>query len=173
MAFQQISQLEKGYIYIDETQKEIVFDGEYFLLLGNLGYESDTISLKSQPDGVLITIFDNEDIIIREYKLKVYKQGSSYEESIVESITSSEKNDVDYLEEHLLTIILEEGETYTFLLEQTENHPDSEEIDIVFVNTPEHIVNMKNIMEGISFSSGIFTIISFLTILAILYVKKE
>lgn len=173
MAFQQISQLEEGYIYIDEIQKEVVFEGEYFLLLGNLGYESDTISLENQPDGVLITIFDNEDVIIREYKLIVSKQGLNYDQSIVESIISSEKNDVDYLEEHLLTIILERGETYTFLLEQTENHTDSDEIDIVFVNQPEHILNMKNIMEGISFSSGIFTIISFLTILAILYVKKE
>lgn len=173
IAFQQTSQLEKGYIYTDEAQSEIFFEGEYFLLLGNLGDYSDTITLRNQTEGVLITIFDIDEVIIKEYNLKVFKQGSNYNQNIIVSMISTDKNDVDYLEEHLLTVSLEEGETYEFSLEQTENHPDSEEVDVVFVNTPEHILNMKNIMESISFTSGIFTIISFLTILAILYVKKE
>jgi hypothetical protein len=173
IAFQQTKQLNNGYIYIDDTQVEIIFDGEYFLLLGNLGNYSDTITLENQTDSVLITIFDVDEVIIREYNLKVNKAGSNYNQSIILSMISTDKNDVDNLEEHLLTIYLEKGEVYEFSLEQTENHPDSEEIDVVFVNIPEHILNMKNIMESISFTTGIFTIISFLTILAILYVKKE
>ncbi len=68
---------------------------------------------------------------------------------------------------------LEEGETYETILTKTSNNVDEEEIDLVLVILPEHLINMKDLNEGISFSTLVFAGLSGFTILMFLFVKKD
>lgn len=173
VAFQKSSELDQGTLYLDGNPKEIVFDGEYYLLLGNLGQVSETISIVDVAEGVLITVYDVNDEIWMQYTMMFFEENSTYDSSIINSINVTEKNDVDEITEHLLTLNLEKGKSYVFTLEQTENHINQEDIDAVFVNVPEQIINMKSLMENVAYTSGIFAILSLLTIWAVKYVKKD
>lgn len=172
VAYQKTNELNDGYIYVDDSEFEVLIDGEYFLLIGNLGLVSDTVILQNETGHVLITIFDESDNIIKEYRMFITEDGVNHDSALINSIDDDNEIDVDFITDHMLTIELEEGKMYTISLVQTENHDDSEQIDIVFVNLPEEVVNMKNIMESVSFTTGVFAVISLLTILAILYVRR-
>lgn len=173
VAFLQSNQLNNGYLYVDDTQKEVVFEGEYFLLVGNLGQESEFITITNQSDGVLLTVYNLEEEIIMEHLLVVNKKNEVYDADIITSVISTEMNDVDELDESLLVVSLEQDSIYEIMQSRTENHNSDEDLDLVFVNIDEGVYRTKKIMENVSFTTGIFTILSIVTIASIWFIKKD
>ena len=172
IAFNTTEKLNQGYVFIDEGEEDIVYDGDYFLLVGNLGLEIMTVTLSEATDGVNIKFYDINDQLLQEYVIEINLIGESFDSTIITSINTTEKIEVDSVEEHLLVIKLDSTKDYHLDVRTISNLSD-EDIGVVFANLPEQHVNMKSLMESVSFTTLVFTVISFLTILAIMYVKRD
>jgi hypothetical protein len=172
IAFNSGRLLEQGYIKINNQLTEVVFPGEYFLVLGNIAQEETKVEVVLSNDFILITTYDDGNNVIREYRLVVRLVEGVFDVSNVRSEIPGELNLIDEMSDYLFYIDLEERE-YEFLITETERNILEEQIDLVLVNIPEHIYNMKNLTEGVSFTTLVFAVISFLTILGIAYIKRE
>lgn len=173
VAFAYSKKLENGYIYVNNNPSYVTYEGEYFTIVGNLGDESAFISVDSLNHQLLITIYDSNEIITREYTLEVKTLDSTYSSDIVTDFIGTDLLNIDDIEDYIFTLNLEEGETYETILTKTSNNIDEEEIDLVLVILPEHLINMKDLNEGISFSTLVFAGLSGFTILMFLFVKKD
>ena len=173
VAFAYSKKLENGYIYVNNNPSYITYEGEYFAIVGNLGDKSSFISVDSLNQQLLITIYDSNEIITREYTFEVKIENSTYSSDIVTDYIGTDLLNIDDIEDYIFTMDLEEGETYETILTKTSNNVDEEEIDLVLVILPEHLINMKDLNEGISFSTLVFAGLSGFTILMFLFVKKD
>jgi hypothetical protein len=173
VAFAYSKKLENGYIYVNNNPSYVTYEGEYFAIVGNLGDESSFISVDSLNQQLLITIYDSNEIITREYTLEVKIENTTYSSDIVTDYIGTDLLNIDDIEDYIFTMDLEEGETYETILTKTSNNVDEEEIDLVLVILPEHLINMKDLNEGISFSTLVFAGLSGFTILMFIFVKKD
>ena len=173
IAFVYSENLENGFIYINENQSHITFEGEYFAIVGNLGDESSYITVDSLNQQLLITIYDSDEIIIREYTLVIRKENTVYSKEIINDVIGTDLVNIEDIDEYIFTLDLEENETYETTLLKTANNVDDEDVDLVLINIPEHLLNMKTLNEGIAFSTLVFAILSGTTILVVLFVKKD
>ena len=172
-AFAYSKSLENGYIYVNDEPSYISIDGEYFAIIGNLGEESTFITVDSLNQQLIISIYDSNKIITREYNLVIKKVGDDYSNDIINDYIGTTLINIDDIEEYIFTLDLEEDETYETVLTTTVNNVDDDQIDLVLINIPEHMLNMKNLNEGISFTTLVFAGLYGFTLLIILYVKKD
>ncbi len=173
VAFAYSKKLENGYIYVNDNPSYVTYEGEYFAIVGNLGDESTFISVDSLNQQLLITIYDSDEIITREYTLEVKIENTTYSNDIITDYIGTDLLNIDDIEDYIFTLDLKEGETYETTLTKTPNNVDEEEIDLVLVILPEHLINMKDLNEGISFSTLVFAGLSGFTILMFIFVKKD
>ena len=173
IAFVYSEKLENGYIYIDENTVNITVEGEYFAIVGNLGDTSSFISVDSLSTELIITIYDSDRVITREYTIKVKKENTEYSSDIIKEFIGTELISIEDIDDYIFKLDLEDNETYDTVLSKTSNNVDEEEIDLVFINIPEHLLNMKNLNEGIAFTTLVFAAVSGISILVILWVKKD
>ena len=173
VAFAYSKKLENGYIYVNNNPSYITYEGEYFAIVGNLGDESSFISVDSLNQQLLITVYDSNEIITREYTLEVKIENSTYSSDIITDYIGTDLLNIDDIEDYIFTLDLKEGETYETILTKTPNNVDEEEIDLVLIILPEHLLNMKDLNEGISFSTLVFAGLSGFTILMFIFVKKD
>lgn len=173
VAFAYSKKLENGYIYVNNNPSYVTYEGEYFAIVGNLGDESVFISVDSLNQQLLISIYGFNEIITREYTLEVKTLNSTHSSDIITDYIGTDLLNIDDIEDYIFTIDLEEGETYETILTKTSNNIDEEEIDLVLVILPEHLLNMKDLNEGISFSTLVFAGLSGFTILMFIFVKKD
>jgi len=172
IAFDYNKKLESAFIYINDNSSTVVFGGEYYSVFGNLGDNSMFISVDSLENHQLITIYDSNEIITKEYTLVIKEENSAYTDSIITDSIGSDPLVINDIEEYFFKLDLEEDKTYETILTKTANNIDDEEIDLVLINIPEHLLNMKNLNEGISFTTMVFAVLSGATILIMIYVKK-
>jgi len=173
IAFQQAEKLELGQIYIGNSIKKVFYEGEYFAIVGNIDYDTYYLSIESTSNGINISTYSTDEEIQKTYHLVVNKQGEPYDPSIVVSIISSEIVDVDDMEDYLFRLNLEADQIYEFSIERVDENPDENKLDIVLVNLPENILNMKGLMESIAFTTIVFSIVSGFTIIALFFIKKR
>ncbi len=173
IAFSYSKKLENGFINVNEGTFEIEFEGEYFSIMGNLGDNSAFITVDSLNNYLLITIYDSNQIISREYTLIITEVDKSYSSDIINDYIGTTLIDIDNIEDYIFKLDLEKDIIYEAILEKTTNNIEDEEIDLILINIPEHLLNMKNLNEGISFTTLVFAFISGTTILIIYYVKKD
>jgi len=173
IAFQQSEKLELGQIYVGNSSKKIFYEGEYFSIIGNIDFDSYYLSIDSTSNGIIITTHSIEEEVQKTYNLIVKKQDGLYDESIVVSILSNEVIFIDDMEDYLFRLYLEADQYYDFSFERTDENPDDNQLDIALINLPENILNMKGIMESISFTTVVFAIISGLSIIGLYFIKKR
>ncbi len=77
------------------------------------------------------------------------------------------------MEDYLFRLNLEADQIYEFSIERVDENPDENKLDIVLVNLPENILNMKGLMESIAFTTIVFSIVSGFTIIALFFIKKR
>lgn len=172
IAFDYNKNLENAFIYINNNESDVKFDGEYYSVFGNLGDNSVFISVESLTDYLLITIYNSNEAIVKEYTLIVKEKDNSYSSSIITETIGSNPLTINDIEEYFFKLNLEKDKTYETILTKTTNNIEDEEIDLVLINIPEHLLNMKNLNEGISFTTMVFAVLSGATILVMIYIKK-
>lgn len=172
VAFNYSNTLSKGYIYPNIGLQTAYFDGEYVAIIGNLGESSDSISVTSTDQGLLITVFDISETIILESTFVIKEVDGDYSQDLVASYLETPKTKIEENEDYIFTVDLLAETKYELSLEKTANNVGEEEIDIVLANIPGDILDSKNVNEGIAFTTFVFSILSLSTILIIIYVKK-
>ncbi|MCF7924005.1 MAG: hypothetical protein K9L64_02715 [Candidatus Izimaplasma sp.] len=173
IAFKYSKTLEQGYVKINQQETEVVFDGEYFVVLGNISDLEKYIEVESTNDFIQITTYDEENNIVKDFHLTIKEKDKPYDASIIIETLSDDLILIDEMEDYLFYVGLEENKIYEFSMTQTVSNNDDQYLDLVLVNLPEHLYNMKNLNEGISFTTLVFAVISGLSLLGIAYVKKE
>ncbi|MFO7969282.1 MAG: hypothetical protein ACQERX_00765 [Bacillota bacterium] len=173
IAFRYSKTLEQGYIKINQQETDVVFDGEYFVVLGNLSDSETFIEVESTEDDIEITTYDEENNIIKDFQVIIKEKDQPYDNSIIKKVFSDDLILIDEMEDYLFYVELEEDKTYEFSMTQTDSNNDNQYLDLVLVNLPEHLYNMKDLNEGISFTTLVFAVLSGLTLLGIAYIKKE
>lgn len=173
IAFNYSSRLELGYLYQNHDQVDVVYEGEYFAVITGLGDVAYEIEAESLSDYLLLTIYDDEENIIKEYSIIIKIQNQNYDSSIITNILSQDRIIIDEMEDYLFEVYLNNNITYEFLVNEIENNLDDDSISVVLVNIPENLWNMKSLNESISFTTLVFSIISGVTILAIIYIRKD
>lgn len=171
IAFNQSNKLDKGYIYVDENQYTPVYAGEYFAIIGNLMDEEYYIRIESLDDFLSISTYDLSTNLIREFELLITEEGSDYNKDIVISTLSEEMIIIDEMEEYLFFVNLEINKNYSFSLSRIGS--DGDKLNIVLVNIPENIYNLKSLMENVSFTTLVFAAISGFTIIAIYFIRRR
>ena len=114
-----------------------------------------------------------DNLVLDKYHLTVSYDHEAHHPELVSSTVENQKLLIDEIDEYLFVLDLEEDQSYDFQLEVIESDPHTDDIDIVFANIPEHILNLKSLMEGVAFSTLIFTVISTITIAAIIFIRKN
>jgi hypothetical protein len=173
IAFNYSSRLEQGYLYQNDDSIEITYEGEYFAVLSGLGEEAYDIQATSFADYLLISVYDLEGMIIKEYEVIIKISGDNYNPQIITTLLTTDRIVIDDLDDYLFRVELNSNYTYDFQVMKTANNVDEEMANIILVNIPEQLFNMKNLNESISFTTLVFGIISALTILALYYIRKE
>ncbi len=173
IAFNYSSKLEQGYLYQNHDSIEIIYEGEYFAVLSGLGEEAYEIQVISLPDYLLITVYDTDGLIIKEYEIIIKIHEDSYDPQVITTILTTDRIVIDDLEDYIFRVELNSNYTYDFQVMKTDNNVDEDMVNIILVNIPEQLLNMKNLNESISFTTLVFGIISALTILALYYIRKE
>ena len=172
VAFDQGNKLNLGYLYIDGQPKEIIYEGEYLGILGNIG-EAYKIRVESQSDFLSIVTYDINSDVLDEYKLLISINSGNHDSSLITSTVSDQVVVIDEMEDYLFTANLKKNDTYFFELQTINDNPDTEDIDLALANIPENIYNLKSLMEGVSFTTLIFALLSTVTIGSIIYIKKN
>jgi len=172
LAFSYDAKLENGYFYSSELQKEIVIEGEYFAVFGNLGQESQTISLVDMSDGIHITIKDGFDVILKDYMLVIKEYQHFYDPSIISSINEEPDLQIDNLDGYLFTVNLESLTTYQVNLSETVDNIDEDQIEIVLVNISEELLLTKTIYEIVSYTSLVLFVVSSIVVSTIIYKRR-
>lgn len=172
IAFDQGNKLNLGYIYIDGQPKEIIYEGEYLGILGNTG-EAYKIKAESLSDFLSIVTYDTNSDVLDEYKLLISINNGNHDSSLITSTVSDQAVIIDEMEDYLFTVNLKKDNTYIFDLQTIDDNPDTEDIDLALANIPENVYNLKSLMEGVSFTTLIFALLSVITIGSIIYIKKN
>lgn len=172
IAFSYNRKLDYGYIDVANQAVTASYEGDYFTVLGNIGESASYISVESLSNHVLISIYNSDKIIIKEYTFEIKKQGGNYSQEIINNVIGSDLVSFDELNDYIFRVDLEENVTYEMSFLKTSNNLDDDEIDLILVNIPDHLLNMKNLNEGIAFTTMIFAIISGITILIFVLFKK-
>jgi len=172
IAFDQGNKLNLGYLYIDGQPKEIIYEGEYLGILGNTG-EAYKIKAESLSDFLSIVTYDTNSDVLDEYKLLISINNGSHDSSLITSTVSDQAVIIDEMEDYLFTVNLKKDNTYIFDLQTIDDNPDTEDIDLALANIPENVYNLKSLMEGVSFTTLIFALLSVITIGSIIYIKKN
>ena len=172
-AFRYSKLLEKGYINVNNQEVEVNFDGEYFVVLGNLNDLATDIEVNSSDEYIRITTYDEEDNVLKDFNLIIKEKDKNYDSSIVEKVIPNEPVTINEMEDYLFYVSLEKNKIYEISRIQTEFNVDEEYLDLVLVNIPERLFNMKNLNESISFTTLVFAIISGLSLLGIAFIKKD
>jgi hypothetical protein len=172
IAFDQGNKLNLGYLYIDGQPKEIIYEGEYLGILGNTG-EAYKIKAESLSDFLSIVTYDTNSDVLDEYKLLISINNGNHDSSLITSTVSDQAVIIDEMEDYLFTVNLKKDNTYIFDLQTIDDNPDTEDIDLALANIPENVYNLKSLMEGVSFTTLIFALLSVITIGSIIYIKKN
>ena len=172
IAFDQGNKLNLGYLYIDGQPKEIIYEGEYLGILGNTG-EAYKIKAESLSDFLSIVTYDTNSDVLDEYKLLISINNGNHDSSLITSTVSDQAVIIDEMEDYLFTVNLKKDNTYIFDLQTIDDNPDTEDIDLALANIPENVYNLKSLMEGVSFTTLIFALLSAITIGSIIYIKKN
>lgn len=173
IAFVNSDKLEDGYLYVENNPQNVVFEGDYLGLVANLGSDSEFIQVVSLDDGVHISVYDYEEEYLKDYILIINEVGEPYSKAIISENENVSIMAIEEIDEYLFKAYLEKGKIYDLNIIEGLNNPSDDPVDVVLVNLPENILNMKSITESISFSSGVFALISLFTIFALIYVSKE
>lgn len=173
IAFQKNNELELGNLYVDDGLVKTSYEGEYFAVIGNIDYDSYFISVSSLSNYLKITTYDIEENIQKEYSLVIKEKNQNYDSDIVASLVSVNKVEIDNMDDYLFRVNLNADVEYDLIQTRIDDNPDSNSINIVLVNMPESIYNMKTLMESVSFTTAIFAVVSGITILAIYFIKKD
>ncbi|MGD9964113.1 MAG: hypothetical protein AB7E16_02405 [Candidatus Izemoplasmatales bacterium] len=172
IAFDQGNKLNLGYLYIDGKPKEIIYEGEYLGILGNTG-EAYKIKAESLSDFLRIVTYDTNSNVLDEYKLLISINNGNHDSSLITTTVSDQAVVIDEMEDYLFTVNLKKDNTYVFDLQTINDNPDTEDIDLALANIPENVYNLKSLMEGVSFTTLIFALLSTITIGSIIYIKKN
>ena len=172
IAFNQGNKLNLGYLYIDGQPKNIIYEGEYLGILGNTG-EAYKIKVESQSDFLNIITYDTNSDVLDEYKLLISMDSENHDSSLITSTVSDQAVIIDEMEDYLFIVNLKKDNTYIFDLQTINDNPDTEDIDLALANIPENVFNLKTLMEGVSFTTLIFALLSTITIGSIIYIKKN
>lgn len=173
IAFQNTKKLEAGYLYFSESQGTAAYDGEYFAIIGNLKDTDYYIRVESTVDFIYISTLDQSENIMKDFTITIAKQNQTYDSSIITNVLTTTPVIIDNLDDYIFTVSLDANTIYDLNVTQTSENNDPEFMDLILVNLPEQFVNMKSLNESVAFSSFIFSILSFGTILAIYYIKKD
>lgn len=172
-AFKQAKLLELGQIYVDSGESRVEFAGEYFAVISNIDYDAQKISVTSVDEGVLITTYDNEETVQKDFLLTITIRDQEYNPAIITSTLSDDILVIDDLEDYLFRVNLEANINYDFSLERLDSNPDQNVISIVLVNVPENIFKLRTLLESISFSAMIFAFVSLMVIIGSLFSRKK
>jgi len=172
VAFQQSNLLNEGYIYIDGDSKEAIYAGEYVAIVGNTG-DAFFMSVLFEHDYIEISTYNEQQILLDTYHLTVAVKGMSHDPSLISSHMDDQIVPIDEMDEYLLILYLDDDEIYDINLEVINDNPYTEDIDLAFAHIPEHIYNLKTLMEGVAMTTLIFTIVSVVTITAIIFIRKN
>ncbi len=173
IAFSYTGKLEQGYLYQNHDSVAVTYEGEYFAVVSGLGEEAYEVQMTSLNDYLLLSVYDSEGMIIKEYQIIIKVYEDSYNPQIISTLLSTDRIVIDDLEDYLFRVELSSENIYDYKVIKTANNVDEEMINIILVNIPEQLFNMKNLNESISFTTLVFGIISALTILALYYIRKE
>lgn len=173
IAFSYTGKLEQGYLYQNHDSVTVTYEGEYFAVVSGLGEEAYEVQMTSLNDYLLLSVYDSEGMIIKEYQIIIKVYEDSYNPQIISTLLSTDRIVIDDLEDYLFRVELNSENIYDYKVIKTANNVDEEMINIILVNIPEQLFNMKNLNESISFTTLVFGIISALTILALYYIRKE
>ena len=173
IAFDYNKNLENGFIYVNNNTSDVVFEGEYYSIIGNLGDNSAFVTVESLSEHLLIAIYDQNETIIKEYTLIIKEEDKVYSNTIINEVIGSIPINLDENDEYIFTLNLEKDKTYETILTKTSNNIEDEEIDLALINIPEHLLNMKSLNESISFATLVFAVLSGGTILVFLFMNKE
>lgn len=172
VAFHQSNLLNLGYLYVDEEAKTTVYEGEYVAIIGNTS-DAYYMSVSLQDDFIELVTYGINNTILDKYHITISKDGTNHDASMVSSNVDNDILRIDEMDEYAFIFNLEKNETYIIDMEVTHNDPFTDDIDLVLVHIPEHIYNLKTLMEGLAVSTLIFAIISTLTIASILFFKRD
>lgn len=159
LSFNYSKDLELGYLNIEDESPEVVYTGDYFAIVGNLGEIPHTISVASNEDGIQIEMYDNQDAKVKDYTVVVKEENSPYNQEIVDSILSSEKVVIDDLDEYPFTLKLDKNKIYDFSIIRNYD-VDNEDIDVLLINLNDEIATAQSISEMITYIAAIFAFIS-------------
>ncbi|AUD65940.1 hypothetical protein BK011_09675 [Tenericutes bacterium MZ-XQ] len=172
IAFNQTKRLEYGYLYVNNEPKTTVYEGEYVAIIGQTGVAS-YIEVSLLDEYVEIITYRDNYVMLDRYHLQISYDGINHEKALVKSLMENEKVLIDEMSEYLVILDLKKNHVYHMMLEVIDDDPFTDDIDIVFVNLPEHVYNLKTLMEGIAVTTLVFTVISSITIVTIIILKKD
>jgi hypothetical protein len=173
IAFQKNAELELGNIYVEDGLAKTTYGGEYFAVIGSIDYDAYYMSVSSLSNHLKITTYDSEENIQKEFLIVIKEKDQEYDSDIVTSLVSLNKVEIDNMEDYLFRVNLEAGVEYELSQTRIDDNPDTNNIDVVLVNMPENIYNMKTLMESVSFTTAVFAVVSGVTLLAIYFIRKD
>lgn len=172
-AFKYTKELEFGFISVDNEIESIIYNGHYYAIVGNIEEKAKFIAAESLLDGIYVRLYDNYKNAISTYLLVIRVAGSPYSKDSVTTILWSDKVLIDDLDDTILTVLLSSENKYEMLLIKTGDGSNQDSIDLILINMPEQLLNRKTLSEGIAFTTPVFSLLSFITIIAVYFLKKE
>ncbi len=172
VAFFQNEALDQGYLYVANEQETTVYGGNYEAIFGNLGETAQYILVTEELDDLLITVYDTNETIIREYTLVIQESNQPYDPSII-NVRFDTMQDIDTLDDYFFNVSLLENTTYDLLLTKTANNVEEDTIDLVLFTFSGNAYTVKTIMENVSLTTFIMSFISFGLVVVIWYLNKE
>ncbi len=172
IAFNRTEILEEGYIYSSSEEKIIVYEGDYYAILGNLGEEDYSVTINPMDEYIQLTIYNEEEVITKDYKVEILDENNVHVNSFLIDYLENEKNIIDELDSYIFTTNFKENEQVNLVITTLPDNIDEETIDIALVHISEPDLNMKSLMESVAFTTGVFGVLSLFTIFIYVYVKK-
>jgi len=172
IAFNRTEILEEGYIYSSSEEKIIVYEGDYYAILGNLGEQDYSVTINPMDEYIQLTIYNEEEVITKDYKVEILDENNVHVNSFLIDYLENEKNIIDELDSYIFTTNFKENEQVNLVITTLPDNIDEETIDIALVHISEPDLNMKSLMESVAFTTGVFGVLSLFTIFIYVYVKK-
>ena len=173
IAFNQNGRLNQGYLYLDNSDKTTIYEGEYFAIIGNIDDKAHFIEGHSLESYYLVSLYDINEILLAEYKVEISLNGQTYNSAIFTFSLSENKIVIDEMSDYLFKVNLQKESSYHLGLSELSNPANLTEIDIALVHIPSDVLGLKSIMESVAYTTLIFSIVSAFTILGIYYIKKR
>lgn len=177
IAFNYSKLTDETYIYIENESIVPAYTGEYFAIIGNLTDDAYKIKVETNPienntsASYNIEILDEADNTLEKYLLIISDNAMNH---VSESVTVQVEEGILFeLEEYIIKLDLNKDTTYILELQEIENNTEKDEIDLAFFHLNNEYYDRQDLFEGISFTTFIFALLSGLTILAIIFTKKE